>query len=166
MRLTTSHKMAIVRRVMDDVPFIDYPQQAEEIINRDMLQVAPPKLRPILQDKELRNYVLNGNSSYHPGVYSAGGRHRSVTIFPGYKPSIEALEELQPIIAIAKTQYEFFQAMKTKVEGAIKACTTTGAVLKYLPEFEKYLPIEEKKVTTLPAIANLAADLTKMGWPK
>jgi hypothetical protein len=36
-----------------------------------------------------------------------------------------------------------------------------------LPEFEKYFPAEDAPISkNLPALANMVADLTKLGWPK
>lgn len=50
---------------------------------------------------------------------------------------------------------------------AISACTTRKQAAEVLPEFEKYLPEDEPKaLRTLPALANVAADFVKAGWPK
>lgn len=46
------------------------------------------------------------------------------------------------------------------------ACKTLKQARERLPEFEKYPPKDvEKSPTMLPALANLVADLTKVGWP-
>ena len=57
--------------------------------------------------------------------------------------------------------------LRDKLTGAINACTTRKQAAEAIPEFEKYLPADEPKaLRSLPALANVAADFVKAGWPK
>ncbi len=51
------------------------------------------------------------------------------------------------------------------LKAAIMACSSVKQLNERLPEFKNYYPSAEKPVTTLPALANVVADLTKLGWP-
>lgn len=59
-------------------------------------------------------------------------------------------------------------ALESKLNAIIGGCTTLKQAMERLPEFVKYLPQERggKVISTLPAIANVVADLTAAGWPK
>ena len=43
---------------------------------------------------------------------------------------------------------------------------TVDKFFEAFPEFEKYLPSEAQPTKNLPALANVVADLSKLGWPK
>jgi hypothetical protein len=52
------------------------------------------------------------------------------------------------------------------LRGAIEACSTYKQLMTRLPEFEKYYPKPDAPTANLPALANVVADLSKLGWPK
>jgi len=164
MKLTNCHRQAFVSAVLLDIPEVDYRAQFQKLIEEDMLVTAPPKIAAVLKDKELRHYLINGYSSFHPGgYYSALG---GVSVYRDYKPSIPASLKIEELQALGKAQKESREAIEAQISGVIKSCTTLKSAQDRLPEFVKYLPEEDAKGTMLPAIANLAAELAKMGWPK
>lgn len=62
-------------------------------------------------------------------------------------------------------------AQRAKLESNLRATacsvTTREALVKLLPEFEKYLPAADApQDRTVPALANLVADFVAAGWPK
>jgi hypothetical protein len=52
------------------------------------------------------------------------------------------------------------------LENALKGIRTRKQFVEAFPELEKYAPSEHKSGSMLPAIANVVADLSKLGWPK
>ena len=83
-----------------------------------------------------------------------------------FRLSAEDQKVLDTIIGNAERQRQHRESLKEKISGVIAGCTTVKTAKARLPEFAKYLPEEVEKTQNLPAIANLVADLTKLGWPK
>lgn len=54
----------------------------------------------------------------------------------------------------------------SKLGAAINGCNTLAQLKKLLPEFISYFPSETEPTKNLPAVANMVADLSKLGWPK
>lgn len=168
MRLTKIHRQAFVNAVMQDVPKVDYSQQFRDRVWEDMIESAPPKLAEVLKDKSLAHYALH---PYHSATSSWTGVYcydiAPVQTYKEYMPSEKAVKELRRICELAEKQRRERDEMQAKIAAAIEGCSTRKDALKAMPEFEKYLPAEEPpKTKNLPAVANLAADLIKMGWPK
>jgi hypothetical protein len=53
-----------------------------------------------------------------------------------------------------------------KLAAIVNGCTTLAQLKKMLPEFISYFPSETEPTKNLPAVANMVADLSKLGWPK
>jgi hypothetical protein len=166
MKLTNYHRQAFVSAVMLDLPSIDYAEQFKKLIEDDMLVVAPPKIAALLKDKALRCYLLTGESSYGPPGHRYSSMVGTVTVFKHYEPSAGAVTGATALQKLAKAQMASREAIEAQIAAVIQSCTTLKAAHDRLPEFAKYLPEEAVKGTMLPAIANLASELAKMGWPK
>lgn len=164
MKLTNYHRQAFVSAVMADLPSIDYAEQFKKLVEDDMIVVAPPKIAEILKDKDLRHYLLGGYNNYSRGYNCGVGG--SIAVFRDYKPSAKGLVKIDKLIETSVAQMNARTKIEEQIRGVISACSTLKAAHARLPEFAKYLPAEEVKGTMLPAIANLAAELVKMGWPK
>jgi hypothetical protein len=54
----------------------------------------------------------------------------------------------------------------TKLSAIVNGCNTLAQLKKLLPEFISYFPSEAAPTKNLPAVANMVADLSKLGWPK
>lgn len=166
MKLTNYHRQAFVSAVLLDIPKIDYPEQFKKLVEDDMITVAPPKIAEVLKDKELRCYLLTGDTSYAPAGARWNSEIGSVSVFRHYEPSAKALSKITKLHELAKAQKESREKIEAQIAGVIQSCSTLKTAHERLPEFAKYLPVEQVKGTMLPAIANLAAELVKMGWPK
>lgn len=176
MKLTTLHKEAFVSSVMNDVPKIEYQDQLQKIIHQDMLDSSPKEVSAALKCKVLRPLLFKAGETWCPdhrislsaggsvGRYDAG--LSSIVVYPGFTPSEKAKAKLGAICLEAAMQSVKRSQLGAKVRGAINGCTTLKQAQEQLPEFAKYLPTEAEKSNYLPAIANLAADLCKAGWPK
>lgn len=176
MKLTKFHKAAFVSSVMNDVPKIDYQDQLRKIIDQDMLDSSPKEVVAALKCKIVRPLLLKSNETWSPDYHistpdgDSVSRYKaelsSITVYAGFVPSEKARVKLNAICLDAAMQSASRQQLEAKVEGAINGCTTLKQAHERLPEFVKYLPAEAAKSNYLPAIANLAADLCKAGWPK
>lgn len=51
-----------------------------------------------------------------------------------------------------------------KLETAVNGCRTRKQFIDTFPEFSNYAPSEHDKCNTLPAVANVAAELVQLGW--
>lgn len=163
MRLTNTMKEAFVRAAMQDVPSIDYKEQARSLANK--MVAAKQKelgLHKIDADRldyrscsfydDQRNYVLD---------VAARGLNKNE------RSPIESDAGIQELLAKHRIQEQQHTELKTKLTSAINACNTRKQAAEALPEFEKYLPEDEPKaLRSLPALANVAAEFVKAGWPK
>jgi hypothetical protein len=162
MKLTNYHRQAFVSSVMNDVPKVDYQRQFQAAVEEDMIAVAHPKIAAVLKDKNLRHVLFSG---YHRASPKSGSGLSSVSTYRDYEPSNKAATVFAEISELAKLQKEKRNELEAMVTGVIKSCSTLKDAQERLPEFVKYLPEEATKGTMLPAIANLAAELMKAGWP-
>lgn len=163
MKLTISDKDTFVRVVMQDVPTTDYDEQAHKLVRKDIELHLPPKIREIMSDKSLTEYLTTQYVSFpHPlsAIYCVKPS--------GYKPLGAVLNELTGIAAKKAAQVAMYADLKANVRGIISSCSTLKQAKDRLPEFEKYLPEDRTGtgVENLPAISNVVAQLVQVGWPK
>ena len=162
MRLTKSDKDAFVLAVVQDIPKIDYQEQARAMIYEDSIAQLPAKVQAIARDKTLSHYLEMGNHWHNP--------FGSVRVFEPRGTCYNSTKEVQAkVIELSKLHNEQearLDEARAKLRGAIEPCTTLKIALERLPEFEQYLPKQQEKTIHLPSIANLCADLATLGWPK
>lgn len=167
MRLTNIDRDAFVKAVMDDVPSVDYKEQARVAIQRKAVDLLPPKLKAL--HKEFGAWFK------HHHMWSTPGDIGTVTIVAHdeketrqqMKADTAFWQSIEKIAKDHATQEAAHRELEAKTKAAIYACTTLKQAHERLPEFAKYLPLLDAAVDrTVPVIANLVADLTAAGWPK
>lgn len=172
MNLAKHHKEAIVAAVIADIPRArkDPPGDAQKIMDADIAKFAPKEIAALWKDKALACYLDIGNDPisyfainqrYSAKLYSVQVRFpRKHTMSDAGKEAMKALydELIGEAGAIA--------AAETALANSIAGLRTRKAFVAMFPELEKYAPPEPAMGTNLPAIANVMADLTKLGWPK
>ena len=167
MRLNKRQKEAFVRAVMHDVPVVDHDEQAqkiglaalEKLIPKDIQEFAkkhPHWIQRIAYDTP-RN--LRGIFFICPERWDE--RDSGLV-----KKDPSAWDQLVKLGEAAGKQMDERSKMESQLRGIIESCSTLEAAKKRLPEFEKYLPTEANPVTANLPVANLVADLNRMGWPK
>lgn len=169
MKLTKTMRDVFVKSVMQDVPEIDYQQELQKVAESRACEKLPKEITKIFKNASLKGFIAISNMSFR----SQRGRYLSVNI-PIYsdhsavKSDLLVLPEFADLLAKHDKQTETRASLKYKVEQSIQSVTTVKQALELMPEFAKYLPKQGETVSKLtPAvIANLAADLTKAGWPK
>ena len=161
MKLTKTMREAFVRAAMQDVPSIDYVEKARVIVTKR----EQAFLKKAGLDSADPNRLIYKSANFGPYGNSHSFAVRGLS--PDEIRGIEADESIKALIAQHKDQKEGLDALRTKLSGAIEACTTREQAAEALPEFEKYLPSDEPKaLRSLPALANVASDFVKAGWPK
>lgn len=156
MRITKWDKQAIVKAIMADVPKIDKTKRHKEM-QEAVVKLMTPECRKVYKS------MPDALCTYHTGDRTYNGiNYDTRHIVRGDVPD-KALKALE---AKYETEDKIFWDTEYSLKGAIEACTTLKQLNDRLPEFKKYFPTEQKPVANLPALANVVADLTKLGWPK
>jgi hypothetical protein len=157
MRLTNTMREAFVRAAMRDVPSVDYENKIRDAINAEITK----KKKALGLDK-----VDESRLSYNY-VGIEGVRFAANGLKDSELKDLKALPKLAEMAKAKGEQEKSLKALRDKLTGAINACTTRKQAAEALPEFEKYLPADDPKaLRSLPALANVAADFVKAGWPK
>ncbi len=165
MKLTRADKDAFASAVVQDIPKIDYEEQYRKLVYEDAISQLPEKVQAIAKDASLNRFLATR-------VVWGRDPMGCVTIFASrdagdYKPSsAEVSGKIDALGRASREQKNHLEEAQRKVRGAIEPCTTLKMALERLPEFAKYLPEQHEKSVNLPAIANLVADLSTLGWPK
>lgn len=163
MRLTNTMKEAFVRAAMQDVPKVDYDDKIRSLVNKQIKQLH----KSLGIDKVEINRLA---SNYDYARPSKGGSETRFHAGGLTNPEAAAIAKHPDVVALVDAmlaQNEMLSTLKQKLTGAINACNTRKQAAEALPEFEKYLPEDEQKaLRSLPALANVAADFVKAGWPK
>lgn len=148
-------KQAIVKAIMADVPKPDKNKRREEL-QAAVVKLMSPEVRKV--------YKINPKAlaKYHIGGLIQDTNWQDRDIICG-DVGEKAINELCKVYK-AEDQKRFDAEYSLK--GAIEACRTIKQLNDRLPEFKKYFPTVEKPATNLPALANVVADLSKLGWPK
>ncbi|CAB5219988.1 hypothetical protein UFOVP232_19 [uncultured Caudovirales phage] len=156
MKLNKYDKQAIVRAIMNDVP------KPDKVKRRIDLQTAIVKAMSPECRKVFKTAPGALKTEYFGDVIYDGLNWKSRDMVVG-DVTEDKLEELAKPY---KDEDALLSAAECKLKGAVEACTTLKQLETRLPEFKKYFPTAAKPVATLPALANVVADLSKLGWPK
>ena len=156
MKLTKYDRLAIVKAIMADVPKPDKNKRLQEI-QAAIVKAMSPMVRKVFKE------TPGALRTYHVGdlTYNGNWDSRIVVVGDVTDGMMDAI--LKPY----KDADDDLYAAHCKLRNAIDSCTTRKALMDRLPEFEKYFPVESAPLSkSLPALANVVADLSKLGWPK
>lgn len=150
MKLDKWQKQGIVTAIMDDVPRKADAQIKEEI-QAAMVKAMSAPIRRIYKThpKALAKTWARGLLAESRGFDVIHGDANAAEVFKPFEAEIEARNNAKRNLTVI-------------VEG----CGTLKQLQAALPEFVKYMPTEAQPTKNLPMLANVVADLTKMGWPK
>lgn len=153
MKLTKLHKESIVRAIMQDTPPIDKVKRGEAIANA-IVKAMSPEVRKLYKTKPdaLRRASVSYTNQYSNWSEIVVG---DVT-----------KEQIKEIVAPYEKEEQERNDMRRKLTAAFEGINTLKQALTAFPEFKKYYPTEMEPTKNLPALANVMADLTKLGWPK
>ena len=156
MKLNKYDKQAIVKAIMADVPKPDKTKRRATIQDA-VVKAMSPAVRKVFKESP------NALRAEHVGDLTYDGTWASREIIVGNVTD----EVLETILKPYKDEEDAIYAAHNKLRGVVDGCTTRKALMDRLPEFEKYYPAESAPMSkNLPALANVVADLSKLGWPK
>ncbi len=154
-RITKWDKEAIVKAIMADVPMPDKKKRKQEL-QAAVVKAMSPEARKLYKNcpEALRTQCIG--ELLYDGTWSS----RDIIVGDVKDATVKELTK--------KYQDEDQKVIDARyaLKGAINACTTLKQLETRLPEFKKYYPTVEKPTANLPALANVVADLSKLGWPK
>jgi hypothetical protein len=164
MKLNISDRDAFVRAVMHDVPRTDYLEQAHKLVQADICSHMSPRVLAAYEDRTEREYFGARHLYFSPHI--ASGYY--IGALASYQLSEALKVQLEELSAKHIEQSNTHAALRQKLQSIINGCSTLKQAKERLPEFEKYLPDDRTTTgtTQLPAIANVVAELTVLGWPK
>lgn len=155
MRITKWDKEAIVRAVMNDVPMPDKTKRRAQL-QAAVVKLMSPECRKLYKNCPDALRTRNIGELIYDGTWCS----REIITGDVNASLVDDLKK--PYEAEDRARQDARNALK----GAIEACTTLKQLNDRLPEFKKYFPTAEKPAANLPALANVVADLSKLGWPK
>jgi 5'-deoxynucleotidase YfbR-like HD superfamily hydrolase len=155
MKLTKYQKQGIARAIINDIPRVDYNKRREELQDAVVKIMTAPiaKLYKTNPDALRRGYLDAG---------LVAERHDNSWIVIGDVPE----KQVKTLAEKYRDENDARYAAKRQLERAIDGCNTLKQLMTTLPEFEKYYPTEAQPTKNLPALANVVADLSRLGWPK
>lgn len=167
MKLNKYIRSAFVRAAMNDVPMVDYQQQARDLALTTAISLLPAEVLAVYDNPSTRDWIKE-DYVYMPGSLSGlrvPVKNDTCYYLRDHAPA--AWAQLDELARLDKEQNQRRKALEEKLIAAAASVTTRKALAKLLPEFEKYLPAESAPaITQLPACANLVSDFVQAGWPK
>ena len=174
MNLTNVMRKEIVNAVMNDVPFTWTPCKIEsavsEIIKEEM-KGAPAAIQAIYKNNELRCWLAMENHNLHymvPYERRKNSLFKNINVLKPRAPKLSetAIDKLIDMATLAEAECVALSQARVKLSAALTGIRTRKQFLERFPELEKYAPADEGKSSFLPAVANVMADLSKLGFPK
>jgi hypothetical protein len=154
MNLTKLHKQAIVRAIMQDTPAHDREKWADEI-KAAIVKAMSPEVRKLYKTKP---NALRTASVPYTNQYRQWGDDIPV--------GDVTKEQIKEITAPYDKLVTERREMENKLVAAFEGIRTLKQAESTFPEFKKYYPSEAQPTKNLPALANVVADLSRLGWPK
>lgn len=151
MKLTKYEKEAIIRSIMQDVP-----TKLDNVLKAEMQAAFVAGMSDVIKKlykthpKALKTESVSG--------WDSGLSYRTEFIVGD--------ADVNKAMIPFKAQKEAKDSAQSKLSAAINGCSTLAQLKKLLPEFISYFPSETEPTKNLPAVANMVADLSKLGWPK
>ena len=161
MKLSQTLKKAFVASVMQDVPKVDYFEQAQKCARKHFERLMPQEILQVIQ--KYPDWFGN-NSFYTPGslpMFYTKSPECNINLLTD---DVQATEELHQISEAYTQQQTERKALESKLSSIVSGCNTLKQLKEALPEFEKYMPEENQPASqNLPALANIVADFKAAG---
>ena len=161
MKLSQTLKKAFIASVMQDVPKVDYLEQAQKCARKHFERLMPAEILQVMQ----KYPSWFGNNRF----YTVGRLPMFYTKSPEcninlLREDVQATEELHQIAEAYDLQEKARDTLEAKLRGVVHGCDTLKQLKEALPEFEKYMPEENQPASqNLPALANIVADFKAAG---
>lgn len=155
MKLSKLTKEAIVRAIWNEVPEIDHKAR-KVAIQAALVELFTPEVKALYKTQPGALKVEYCNCLGYSGSYE----DRCVTVADLTEEQVNSVQE--PYNEEDRARCD----ANSKLRDLVMGCSTRNQLVKLLPECEKYLPAEAATDRSLPVVANVISDMTKLGWPK
>lgn len=172
MKLTKTHREEIVAAVMRNTPMrhkLSIRERIQAVVDKFITERGPRGIRHLWKDKEIGRYL---NRTSHNAGYSRTESSRfydsrlpQVSTLYGLDLDSEAQAEIQQIADEYLEEMSQREDAESKLRAALAGIRTRKQFIEQFPELEKYAPEELTADRTLPAISNVIATLSKLGFP-
>lgn len=165
-RLTKTMREDILRKIMNDLPQVNYIEQLHDVIRKEVKSKIPPEILKMI-GTPLEVHLSSFSRSYY---FRGVGRSFSVCVTGANRDDLplsqDTIDEVNGLYTLHRKQQDAYNALSDQVETTLAAYTTVAKLREACPQFDKYLPNEAAinhpiTVTTSPVPALQAA-----GWPK
>lgn len=154
MKLNKLIKQSIVRAIIQDLPPIDAQARAFAITDA-IVKAMSPEVRKLFKTHPA---ALRKDTVRYSSPFRSWGHDITV--------GDVTAEQIKKIIEPYEKQEKARAQAENKLRHAFEGINTLKQALTTFPEFTKYYPTEAEPTKNLPALANVMADLSKLGWPK
>lgn len=164
-RLTKTMREDILRKIMNDLPQVDYMTQITDLCKKDIQQQLPIEIKNIIgTPNECR--LNEGQTRIELTGYSRTIRMCIRGALYGADITEATRKVANDLVRKLVLQEDTYSKLKRDVSKTLDAYTTVAKLREACPQFDKYLPNESAinypmTVTTSPIPALQAA-----GWPK
>lgn len=167
MKLNKYQKENIARRIMADVPTVNYEEQAKDVLLKAAIDRLPPAVRRVYDNPETRCYVkhgrwTSGGMSFHLPFHSSEYLSANDLRREGFPE--EALKEFSRLSAAHEQQRDKRRAMERTLLANFQSVGTAKSFAARFPQFAHYLPTDIQPAKNLPATTELFDALAGMGW--
>lgn len=172
MKLTKTHREEIVAAVMRDTPKrhkLSIGERIQAVVDKAIVERGPRGIRHLWKDKEFGQYL--NRTSCNAGYLRAGKNAYYDSKFPhistlcGMELDLEATLEIEAMLTEHEQEMSERETAKSTLASALAGIRTRKQFIEQFPELEKYAPAEVTADRTVPAIANVMATLSKLGFP-
>ena len=154
MKLNKLTKQSIVRAIIQDIPPIDSEARAKAI-HEAIVKAMSPEVRKLFKTHPA---ALRKDTVQYSSPFRTWGHDITV--------GDVTAEQIKKILEPYEKQEAERRVAENKLRHAFEGINTLKQALTTFPEFTKYYPTEAEPTKNLPALANVMADLSKLGWPK
>lgn len=164
MKLTNYIRDAFISSVMNDTPKQDYDEQAIDVLDADVVDQLPPKVRELWDDKATRKFIAVHNNYFSPAGLREYCYH---TTIGDLEPREDAKRRATALLKKQVAQTAQRDELRAKLRSVVYGCRTRKQLVEAMPEFEKYLPSEAAPADrTVPVVINVVSEFVAAGWPK
>lgn len=172
MKLTKTHREQIVAAVMRDTPMrhkLSIGERTQAVVDKFITERGPRGIRHLWKDKEFGQYLsrTSRNAGYLRADPSCSYEYKlpQVSMLSGLDLDREAQVEIQQIADEHLEEMSQREDAESKLHAALAGIRTRKQFIEQFPELEKYAPEELTLDRTVPAICNVMATLSKLGFP-
>lgn len=174
MNLTKTHRKHIVQLVMQDTPRrhkLDIQDRLQAIVDKAITERGPEGVRKLWKDKEYGKYLhrTSTNAGYLRPKPNAGYENNApyVSFLFNYEfPDDDPMRaEVAAVVADHLEEQAERNQVRQQLEDTLAGIRTRKQFLERFPELAKYAPTEPGADRSVPAIANVMAALSTLGWP-